>query len=37
MISRFSDDKLREIVASMSVREKAAQMTQLNANMLDTD
>ena len=37
MLSRFSDDKLREIVTAMTVREKAAQMTQLNANLIATD
>lgn len=37
MISKFSDEKLREIISSMTVREKAAQMTQLNANLLTTD
>ena len=37
MQSKFTDEKLREIIASMSVREKAAQMTQLNANLIVTD
>ena len=33
----YRDEKLREIISSMTVREKAAQMTQLNANLLTTD
>lgn len=37
MLSKFSDERLREIIDSMSVREKAAQMTQLNANLIMTD
>ena len=37
MQSKYTDERLREIIASMSVREKAAQMTQLNANIIATD
>ncbi len=37
MKSKFSDSDLREIIAKMTVRQKAAQMTQLNANLLLTD
>lgn len=37
MKSKFSDSDLREIISKMTVRQKAAQMTQLNANLLSTD